>query len=245
MRPLQTPNLPQKKVRAAVMQPCAAADRLCGMGLTVLSPLPNITLPAETACHADMLLCHAGGSTVFLEPAQALLAASLCALGFDVRFSAPLGRVYPADVPLNVAVGKRFALGNFKYADPALHAFLEHNGVELVSVRQGYAKCSLCFVAENAFITEDAGIATALRSVNADVLPVSAGEVALSKAHTGFFGGAAGLVAPDTLAVNGRLDTHRDGGRIRAFLANYGVRALELTDGKITDIGGILPLTEE
>ena len=245
MRPLQTPNLPQKRVRVAVMQPCAAADRLCGMGLTVLSPLPNIALPAETACHADMLLCHAGGNVVFAEPTQALLAASLCAFGFDVRFSVPLGRDYPADVPLNVAVGKRFALGNFRYADPALCAFLERGGIRLVPVRQGYAKCSLCFAAENAYITEDAGIAAALRGVGADVLTVSAGEVALSKAHAGFFGGAAGLVAPDTLAVNGRLDTHRDGGRIKAFLANRGVRALELTDGVITDIGGILPLTEE
>ena len=245
MRPLQTPNLPQKRVRAVVMQPCAAADRLCGTGLTVLPPMPNITLHAETACHADMLLCHAGGNVVFMEPAQPLLAASLCAFGFDVRFSVPLGRAYPADVVLNVAVGKHFALGNFRYADPGLRAFLEQSGKKLVSVRQGYAKCSLCFAAENAFITEDAGIAAALEKIGADVLLISAGEVALSKAHTGFFGGAAGLIGPGTLAVNGRLDTHRDGGRIKAFLAKYGVRALELTDGKITDIGGILPLTEE
>ena len=245
MRPLETPNLPQKAVRAAVMQPCTAAEKLRGMGLTVLSPVPNALLPSETACHADMLLCHAGGSAVFLEPAQAFLGTALCFLGFGVRFSIPLGRAYPADVPLNVAVGKGFALGNFPHADPSLREFLELSGRRLIRVKQGYARCSLCFVNENAFITEDAGIAAALQKNGADVLSVSSGSVSLSKAHTGFFGGAAGLISPDTLAVNGRLDTHADGAKISAFLKKYGVRALELTDGRITDIGGILPLTEE
>lgn len=245
MRPLEIPNLPQKAVRTAVMQPCAAADRLRGMGLTVLSPVPNALLPAETACHADMLMCHAGGSAVFLEPAQAFLGTAMCFLGFGVHFSVPLGRAYPADVPLNVAVGKGFTLGNMPHVDPSLRAFLEQSGRRLIRVKQGYARCSLCFVAENAFITEDSGIAAALQKEGADVLLISAGTVALSKAHTGFFGGAAGLISPDTLAVNGRLDTHADGALITAFLKKYGVRALELTDGNITDIGGILPLTEE
>ena len=148
-------------------------------------------------------------------------------------------------MPLNVAVSRDFALGNFRFADPSLKAFLAQSGRRLISVRQGYAKCSVCFVAPNAVITEDAGIAAALKKEGADVLLISAGDVVLSKAHSGFFGGSAGLIAPELLAVNGRLDTHRDGEKIKTFLHKYGVRALELTDGKITDIGGILPLTEE
>ena len=59
------------------------------------------------------------------------------------------------------------------------------------------------------------------------------------------FGGAAGKLAPDLLAVNGSLKTHRDGESITAFLLRFGVRPLELHDGRITDVGGILPLTEE
>ena len=245
MRPLAVPNLPQGRVHVVAVQASAAAQKLRGMGITVLSPLPDYALPAETAGHADMLLCHAGGNTVFLAPSQAFLGAALCTLGFDVRFVSSPGGAYPADVPLNVAVGKTFALGHFRHADASLRRFLERSGRRLLSVRQGYAKCSLCFVAENAFITEDAGVAAALTAAGADVLTVSSGDVALSEAHTGFFGGAAGLLAPDLLAVNGRLGTHRDGAQILAFLKKYGVAPVELSEGKITDIGGILPLMEE
>lgn len=245
MRPLAVPNLPASRVLAVAVQECAAAAKLEASGISVLPPLPVPGLPAETAGHADMILCHVGGNTVFLEPSQPFLGVLLRYFGFERCYSVPLGAVYPEDVPLNVAVGGGFALADFRYTDPSLRAFLEQSGRRLISVRQGYAKCSLCFVAANAFITEDAGIAAALEKEGADVLRISAGDVVLSKAHTGFFGGAAGLLAPDLLAVNGRLDTHRDGERIKAFLFKYGVRALELTDGRITDIGGILPLTEE
>lgn len=245
MIPLSVPNLPEKEVRLAAVQAGPWTAVLEQYGVRVVSPAPNAALPAETAGHADMLLCHAGGRTFFAEPAQTALADELASYGFNVRFSVSLGGAYPADVRLNVAVGAGFALGNFKYADPALVSFLSRSGRRLLRARQGYAKCSLCFVAGNALITEDAGIAAALRREGADVLLISAGDVALSEAHTGFFGGASGLIAPDLLAVNGSLDTHRDGASITAFLKKYGVRALSLSDGPVTDIGGILPLMEE
>ena len=245
MRPVAAPNLPSSRVFTLAVQACPAAAKLQAAGFNVLSPLPAPDLPAETAGHADMLLCHAGGNTVFMDISQPFLGATLRLLGFDVRYSVPLGPDYPADVPLNVAVGGDFALGNFRFADPSLTAFLRQSGRRLLPVRQGYAKCGLCFVSPGTFITEDAGIAAALEKDGAEVLRIAAGEIALSDAHTGFFGGAAGLLAPGLLAVNGRLDTHRDGEKIKAFLKKHGVRALELTEGKITDIGGILPLTEE
>lgn len=245
MIPLAVPNLPQREVRLAGVQAGPWTAVLENYGVRVLSPAPDAALPAETAGHADMLLCHAGGRTVFAAPLQTALANELTRYGFDVRFSVPLGGAYPADVPLNAAVAKTFALCNLKHAEPALVSFLKQSGRRLLHVRQGYAKCSLCFVAENAFITEDTGIANVLRREGMEVLLISAGDVALSEAHTGFFGGASGLIASDTLAVNGSLNTHRDADRIAAFLKKYGVRAFSISDGPVTDIGGILPLTEE
>ncbi len=244
MIPLAVPNLPKREVRLAAVQAGPWAAVLEKYGVRVLSPAPETALPAETAGHADMLLCHAGGRTVFAAPSQTALAEKLAVLGFEVRFSSPLGGEYPMDVRLNVSVCKTFALGNLKHAEPSLVSLLAQSGRRLLHTRQGYAKCSLCFVAENAFITEDTGIANVLRREGMEVLLISAGDVALSDAHTGFFGGASGLIAPDTLAVNGSLNTHRDADNIAAFLIKYGVRALSLSSGPVTDIGGILPLME-
>ena len=89
------------------------------------------------------------------------------------------------------------------------------------------------------------GIAAALQPHGFDVLPLSKGDVFLSERHYGFFGGASGKIAPETLAINGSLRTHRDGERIAAFLKKHGIEPLELHSGQIADVGGILPLTEE
>ena len=245
MRPLNVPNLPEKRVRLCTAGSEHIAERLREYGVNVLVPVPCARLPEETAAHADMLLCHAGGNTVFTEPSQGQIADALKNYGFDVRISDAVGNIYPADVLLNVAVSKDVAVGNFQYADRGLYAYLRNSGVKLLHTKQGYAKCSLCFVTGNAFITEDTGIAKTLTAIGKGVLQIAPGDVCLSERHHGFFGGAAGLLAPDTLAVTGALSAHRDGDSIRAFLKKYKVRPLELTGGKITDIGGILPLTEE
>ena len=244
MRPLLFPNLPQADVGLCVMQDCPGADVLRARGVQVLHPAACVTLPEETASHADMLLCHTGGAAVFAEPSQMFLAAALLALGFDVRFSAAAGDVYPLDVPLNVAVGRSFAAGNFDQTDPSLLLALRISGRRLLKTKQGYAKCALCFVRDNAFITEDAGMAAVLSAAGMDVCLIAAGDVRLSHRHHGFFGGAAGLIAPDVLAVNGELKRHRDDRKIIGFLKKYGVTPLELAQGDIQDIGGILPLME-
>ncbi len=245
VRPIAVPNLPRGRVTLCAAQAGRYAEALGVYGVGVLSPVPCGALPPEERQHADLLLCHAGGGSVFLEPGQTALGEALSARGFEVRYGAPLGGAYPENVKYGLAVGGDFALGRWDAAEPALAADLQSGGKTPVRVRQGYAKCSLCFVTENAFITEDAAIARALVSRGKDVLPVSAGDVYLSEAHHGFFGGASGLISPDTLAVAGSLSSHRDGARIGAFLRAHGVRALELSGGRITDIGGILPLLEE
>lgn len=245
MRPLSVPNLPAKNVRLSALQagPFAAALRL--RGIETVSPAQEEALAPEERAHADMLLCHTGGGDVFLAPEQRALAESLKKRGFSVCPGAALTREYPGNIRYNVAVGGDFVLGRFDCTDPGLLERLSAGGRRLLPVRQGYAKCSLCFVSETAMITEDAGIAEALASIGKDVLLLSAGDVYLSGSHYGFFGGAAGLISPHVLAVTGALSFHRDGRRIRAFLEKYNVIPVELSDGKITDIGGILPLMEE
>ncbi|MBQ6065362.1 MAG: hypothetical protein IJK89_00945 [Clostridia bacterium] len=240
---ITVPNLPEAPVTlAAVCDDTPVTEALHTLGVNTVSPAPSPVLPTETARHADMLLCHAGGNVCFVSPEQTALAARLRQEGFAVRFSAPPGAAYPDDIKLNAAVGKDFALGLIDRIDAGLAAYLREKGRVLAPVKQGYAKCGLCFVTENAFITEDPSIADALERRGAAVLRIAPGDVYLSEAHHGFFGGAGGKIAPDRLAVTGRLSFHRDGDAIRRFAAEHGVEIVELTDERIMDIGGILPL---
>ncbi|MBQ7689011.1 MAG: hypothetical protein IJT27_07330 [Clostridia bacterium] len=244
MRPLAVPHLPQAEVKLCVAQDHACAQSLTKRGITVLHPAPCGTLSVETNAHADMLLCHAGGGTVFLSADQTALSPALRNAGFTVRLVPQPGKAYPKDILLNVLIGRDFVLGNLPFADETLLAHLIQNGKRPIRVRQGYSKCSVCPVTENAFITDDPGIADALGNAEKNVLPISKGSVYLSEKHFGFFGGACGLISPDVLAVNGSLATHTDADAIRSFLKKYGVKPLELRQGPLIDIGGILPLTE-
>ena len=242
---ITVPNLPEAPVTlAAVCDDAAVTRALRALGIETVSPVPDAALPEETKAHADLLLCHAGGSVCFVAPGQEALTERLRQEGFSVFFSAPPGAAYPEDIRLNVAVAKDFALGRFDSVDAGLTAFLRSSGRKMIPVKQGYAKCSVCFVTDRAFITEDPSIVHALEKRGADVLRITPGDIYLSERHYGFFGGASGKLGKDRLAVMGSLSAHRDGRRIRAFAESHGVSIVELTDGRITDIGGILPLKE-
>ena len=243
---ITVPHLPEAPATLAAVSDDAPVIRaLHALGVRTVSPAPNPVLPAETARHADMLLCHAGGNVCFVSPEQTALAERLRQEGFTVRFSSPPGAAYPDDIKLNAAVGRDFALGLADRIDAGLTAYLRETGRTMVPVKQGYAKCGLCIVTENAFITEDPSLADALERRGAAVLRIAPGDVYLSETHHGFFGGACGKIAPDKLAVTGSLSCHRDGERIRVFCAGHGVAIVELTDGRIVDVGSIIPLKEK
>ena len=237
---ITNPNLPDGKISlAAAGNYPEIINVLHNMGIRTLS-LESTVLPDEVSRHQDMLLCHTGENEIFLSPE--ISPEPLLKEGFTVRHTAPLGDTYPHDVKLNVAVSRDFFVFNKKTADTALTEALTLSGRRAIPVKQGYTKCSICFVTENAVITEDPSIYEALSSTDIDTLLISKGDIYLSNTHCGFFGGSTGKISRDTLAVTGSLSTHRDGQKIKAFCKKHGVEILELTQGKIIDIGGILPL---
>ena len=234
------PNLPEKRIAlAAVGNYPEIISALHSLGINTISAKSTI-LPPEVSRHQDMLLCHSGADRLFLDPSADKTPFEN--EGFSVLTGDKIGGSYPLDVKLNVAVSKDFFIYNPRSADPFLINELEKSGRLPIKTNQGYTKCSVCFVTENALITEDPSIYGALKNTDIHTLLISKGDVYLSDTHYGFFGGATGKLDKSTLAVTGALSYHSDGEKIREFCNNHGVDILELTEGRITDIGGILPL---
>ena len=84
-------------------------------------------------------------------------------------------------------------------------------GLELIPVKQGYAKCSLCIVSENAVITADEGLAYTLCRAGLDVLKIIPGCIRLPGYGYGFIGGCCGKLDAATMAFAGDPLTHPDG----------------------------------
>ena len=147
------------------------------------------------------------------------------------------GYSYPEDIAYNIAVTGIYAIHNFKYTE---QKFLEKSPYIHISVKQGYSKCSVCVVSEDAVITSDKCIAVAASEAGLDVLAISPGYVSLPGYDYGFIGGASGLIDSGLLCFCGDITTHPDSYQIVDFCRKHGVEVVSLCDGTLVDVGTII-----
>lgn len=149
-------------------------------------------------------------------------------------------RKYPYDIEFNcVQVGDKL-ICNKRYTNKTILEYAEANGIAIIDVKQGYAKCSTCVVTNNAVITEDDSIAKKASEYGIEVLKVSKGNVELLGYDYGFIGGACGLIEEKLLAFNGNVFKHPEFDRIFEFCYNRSVGIVGLSDDKLNDIGSII-----
>ena len=160
---------------------------------------------------------------------------------YNNKISSP----YPNDIPLNVAFTGRHIICNSNYSAEEIKAFAKKNNIEIINTKQGYSKCNLCIVNENAVITEDKGLACLLKKYQYNVLLLSSGDIYLSDNHYGFLGGASCKISEDKIYFSGDLSAHKDYEVISDFLNLYNVKAIYNKSRKLTDFGGIIQLTEK
>lgn len=156
---------------------------------------------------------------------------------------------YPYDIILNAVCTDSFILHNLKYTDKNLLNNWKQNlkvnfseKASIISVKQGYTKCSTAVVGNNAFITSDNGIAKALTSTGMDVLLLPPGDIILPGMNYGFIGGCCGLVGDNLMAFYGDLKQYAYGEQVINFLKLHNTEYITLSHGKLTDRGSILKL---
>lgn len=175
-----------------------------------------------------------------------------------------IGYEYPDDVPYNAVVTDKFLIHN---TDLTSHEVLERArfaGLQIINVKQGYARCSCLPVGSKAFITADEGIARSLRAWNeairseaasaaadgddaeaasllddiVDILLIRQGYIHLEGFEYGFIGGTAGAVGKK-IYFNGDLTEHPDSDIIVRFIEEHGYEPVWFADEPLTDIGSI------
>ena len=247
MRFLKNPNLPESEVGLAAVSGTydEVIRSLRRFGVEAVLTGPRRSLDEAVRCHADMLCHPLGGARIVVARGEKELRARLESRGFTVTESvSEIEGPYPNDAALNAAqIGNRL-IANPQILDRTILEYCRESGIELLPVRQGYAKCSVAVVDENSILTPDAGIAAAASAAGLDVLKIRPGFVGLPDHPYGFLGGACGMIGRKWLAFAGDLRTHPDCEKIEAFLKAKQIEVVCLCGGPLRDVGGILPLME-
>lgn len=246
MRFVSDPYLPDGQVKIII-----AGDGLReyenamqNLGISVLYAKKADYISGALATHADLVVFSYGNGRFLLDPGQEQLANTLQQKGAECIFGSIPKDGYPLDVPYNAVKIGNFLLCNPKTLDSSIFHLAKSEDCAIISCKQGYTKCSVAVVSENAVVTDDPGIEKALTPFF-DVLLVQKGSVCLDGYPYGLFGGCCGLISKDTLLFVGDYKKHDDAERIRSFLRNYGVYPESLCGGPLKDIGSFIPLMIE
>lgn len=237
MNYISTPYLPQKRVSLFI------ADAKIENAAVITPPSIDV-LPESMRRHADLGIVIISSNKAVCPPETcAYYKNALSSYGFEIiEGKTHVGSHYPEDTAYNVGiVGKKCFL-NKHVCDERLYEILISEGYELIHVNQGYAKCSICPIDENTFITADVSIAKAGENSGCSVLLISNEGIILPGFRCGFWGGCCGLGSSDELLVNGDIDLLPEGEKIIKFLKDRDIKIKNLKKGDVLDIGSVLPL---
>ncbi len=215
-------------------------DALKNMGYKVIVT-PHMNTLYNTICgHTDIMLHKINSDTVITEPSVYDYFAEKLKNITVLKGNTVLDSKYPHDIAYNCARVGNNIFCNEKFTDKKILNYYRENGYNIINSKQGYAKCSICIVSDNAIITSDKNISMLAEKNKIDVLTVNDDKIALKGFEHGFIGGATGLISKDILAVNGDINLHSDCDRIVDFCSTYNIKVLSLNDNQITDIGSLI-----
>ena len=234
------PYLPKKEASVFIAD-CKIENK------TVITPPDISSLPPALRRHADLGICIVSPKKAVCPPeSSAYYGEKLMPYGIEIiTGQTHLCSNYPKDSAYNVGiVGKKCFL-NKDVCDSLLYEILISEGYEVIHIRQGYTKCSICPIDENSFITADKGIYNAGIKSGMDALLISNENISLPPYPNGFFGGCCGLGSEKELLINGNIDTLPDAERLKNFLEKRSINIKSIKEGEVTDIGSIIPLITE
>lgn len=250
MKFVETPNLPVYADTVIIGEKYCniLQNGVKNLNINIL-PMPcNPYVDARLSGHADLSVLHLGGNRLLLAPylKGSEFSQQLGNMGFDFQFAdIEQSSLYPGDAQMNVCIIGDKVIYNPKTVPDTIVKYLSIGDRAVqVSSRQGYSRCSVCVVNNNAIITADEGICRSAKAHGIDVLKIRPGYIDLPGFDHGFIGGASFKISDTKLAFTGRLDSHPDAEQMIGFASLHNVDIVYITDKPAFDIGGAIPIIE-
>lgn len=216
------------------------------MGINTLTTLENQALEPYVADHADTLFYHLGSGQVIVDRSQSNLINDLTNHGCSIIKLSKSFSPYPNDCIINCCDIGDYLICNRKITDSTITDYALYSEKNILNVKQGYCKCSICVVGRNKIITDDASIYGTVKNNKAiSALLVKKGSIYLNNCDYGFIGGCSGLIDKNLVLFNGDLSQHSSYKEIIDFLSYHNIQYIDIKGYPLTDIGSIIPLKEE
>ena len=215
------------------------ADILVKYGYMPVPLLPDNRLNKIVNTHADTLIFTDGKIRVANREYIKNLPNEVAAY-FTPTDNSPYGE-YPTDTAFNaLTIGNRIFCRT-QSISPDILNYAEKSGYIIVSVKQGYARCSTLTLS-SAAVTADLGIGTTIAAQGINVFIIGSGHITLEGCKYGFIGGASFVdERKKTVYFFGDISAHPDGGEITGFIKNQGYYVISFP-GELTDFGGAIIL---
>lgn len=244
---IKIPNIPQGKVTCVIVDyriDKISEQTLIDNGIEVLKTAKVNSLYDSVNGHPDMQIHHIGNDLFVCEKTLAQYYKKLLPDANIVSGNSELKDIYPLDIALNCARVGNFLFHNLNFTDSKILEYYKTNGAKLINVKQGYSKCSVCVINENAIITSDIKIAELALENGIDAMFFDNREIRLKGLDYGFIGGICGLIDKNLLAVNGNIKKLTNFQCLLDFCQRHRTNVLNLNDSIPEDIGSILPIKE-
>lgn len=243
---LTNPNLPESKVTTvfANIDNIALKRLFEELSIKVVQVAENSLLDTPVSRHADILANYVGKSIFLADKNQTELCKFIEDNSGKSIIIENIKSPYPNDCLLNFADIGDYIICNKSILTKEIVSLLPNK--QIIDVKQGYSKCSVCICKHNTIITDDISVYNAVSKYNnIKSLHIQKGSVSIDKFEYGFIGGCCGLIDKDVLLFNGDLSTHTDFDKIKNFLYYNGVNYIDIKGKPLTDIGSIIPIMEK
>ena len=168
-------------------------NTLKNLGYKIIKTQKETSVSEAICGHPDIVLCK-------LKNHDCVAETTFCGFLADktecnvIEGKSLLKKDYPFDIAYNAALVGNNLFCNEKYTDISILNYCKDNDIKLINVNQGYAKCSICVVSDNAIITADKSIfKTSLRN-NIDALLIENKGIVLKGYDVGFSAVQQGLL---------------------------------------------------
>lgn len=200
---------------------------------------PVKKLSSPLAYHPDIQIAKINGDTYVCEPTLFDYYSEKLEK-FNVNLicgNTSLESNYPKDIAYNVARVEKKLFCFEKYTDKRI---LENFDGGIVNINQGYSRCNMCIVNDEAVITSDDGIYLACAKNNIDVLKIEKGHIKLFPYEYGFIGGASYNAKKGIVSFFGNLKKHPSYKDIISFCQKHGCTAKFNESYNLCDLGSAI-----